>query len=78
MKLFIKTELRNVGVVIRNRHDYLSKKMQIKKENIIRAINSTSSLRSAAKVLSIPYSTFRAACIYNNIEYNSSKSAQHQ
>lgn len=73
----IKTELRNAGIIIRDRHDYISKKKKIKKDNILEAINNTKSLRSAAKYLSIPYSTFRAACIYNNIEYNSSKSAQH-
>nr|DAI06262.1 MAG TPA: hypothetical protein [Crassvirales sp.] len=31
----------------------------------------------ASKLVNIPYSTFRKACVYNHIEYNSSTSAQH-
>ena len=40
------------------------------------ALAKTTSLRSAARYANIPYPTFRKACIYNHIEYNSSKSAQ--
>lgn len=76
-RYIICTELRNAGVTIRDRHDSASRKNKIDKSLLLEAISKTSSIRNAAKYANIPYSTFRAACIYNNIEYNSSTSAQH-
>lgn len=76
-RYIICSELRNAGVTIRDRHNSASKKNKIDKDLLLEAISNTTSVRNAAKYSNIPYSTFRAACIYNNIEYNSSKSAQH-
>lgn len=73
-KYIITTELRNAGITIRNRHDSASRFNKISKEVLLDALNKTSSLRSAAKYCKIPYPTFRKACIYNHIEYNSPKS----
>ena len=50
---------------------------KINKETLTKALQEYKSLRKAAKSLNMNYTTFRKACIYNNIEYNSSKSAQH-
>ena len=49
---------------------------QIPVEQIKEALKIGKSLRGAAKHLNINYNTFRKSCIYNNIEYNSSTSAQ--
>ena len=76
-RYIICTELKNAGIKIRDRHDSSSRFNKIKKEDIIKALNTKKSLRGAAKTLNIPYSTFRKACLYYNIEYNSSTSAQH-
>lgn len=73
-KYIITTELKNAGVTIRDRHNSASRFNKIEKNKLIEALNNTSSLRSAAKYCGIPYPTFRKACIYNHIEYNSSKS----
>ena len=73
-KYIITTELRNAGITIRNRHDSASRFNKISKEVLLDALNKTNSLRSAAKYCKIPYPTFRKACIYNHIEYNSPKS----
>lgn len=73
-KYIITTELKNAGVTIRDRHDSASRINKIEKAKLIEALKNTSSLRSAAKYCEIPYPTFRKACIYNHIEYNSSKS----
>lgn len=73
----ISTELRNAGVTIRDRHVSASRINKIDKNLLSMAINNSKSLRAAAKYAKIPYSTFRAACIYHNIEYNFSKSARH-
>ena len=75
-RYIICSELKNAGVTIRERHEYLEKK-RIRKKDLIEALSKTKSLRKAAKYLRVPYATFRYACIYNHIEYNSSKSAQH-
>jgi len=77
-RYIISTELRNAGVAIRDRHQSAEKVSKISKELILEALRVTSSLRQAAKYAGIKYSTFRSACIYNHIEYNSSTSAQHQ
>lgn len=76
-RYIIYTELKNAGITIRDRHDSASRINKINKVLLIDAIKNTKSLREAAKYANIPYSTFRAACIYNRIEYNSSTSAQH-
>ena len=76
-RYIISTELRNAGITIRDRHDSASKYNKIPKETLENALKIGKSLRGSARVLSIPYSTFKRACIYNNIEYNSPTSARH-
>jgi group I intron endonuclease len=76
-RYIISTELRNAGITIRDRHDSASRYNKIPKETLETALKIGKSLRGSAKVLNIPYSTFKRACIYNNIEYNSSTSARH-
>ena len=76
-RYIISTELRNAGITIRDRHDSASKYNKIPKETLENALKIGKSLRGSAKVLNIPYSTFKKACIYNHIEYNSSTSARH-
>lgn len=74
-RYIISTELRNAGITIRDRHDSASRYNKIPKETLENALKIGKSLRGSAKVLNIPYSTFKKACVYNNIEYNSSTSA---
>ena len=76
-RYIITTELRNAGVEISERYREEEKFSKINKETLIKALQEYKSLRKAAKSLNMNYTTFRKACIYNNIEYNSSKSAQH-
>ena len=76
-RYIITTELRNAGVEISERYREEEKFSKINKETLIKALQEYKSLRKAAKSLNMSYTTFRKACIYNNIEYNSSKSAQH-
>ena len=76
-RYIITTELRNAGVEINERYREEEKFSKINKEALIKALQEYKSLRKAAKSLNMNYTTFRKACIYNNIEYNSSKSAQH-
>ena len=73
----ITTELRNAGITIKDRYRQEEIFSSLDKAMIINALQEHKSLRKAAKSLNIKYSTFRKACIYNNIEYNSSTSAQH-
>lgn len=76
-RYIISTELRNAGIPIRDRHTASEKVSKVSKELIIEALNKYGSLRKAAKYAGVKYSTFRNACILNNIEYNSSTSARH-
>ena len=76
-RYIISTELRNAGITIRGRHDSASRYNKIPKETLENALKIGKSLRGSARVLNIPYSTFKRACVYNNIEYNSSTSARH-
>ena len=76
-KYIITTELRNAGVSIRTRSEAAKKFDSIDKTILVESILKSKSLRGAARLAKIPYPTFRKACIYNNIEYNSSTSAQH-
>lgn len=76
-RYIICTELKNAGVIIRDRHESSAKFNNISKEILIEYLLKGRTLRSAAKLANIPYSTFRKACIYNNVEYNSSTSTQH-
>jgi group I intron endonuclease len=76
-RYIITTELKNAGISIRAREESSSRYNKISKELIQEALNNSKSLRAAAKYLNIPYATFRKACIYNKIEYNFPKSAQH-
>lgn len=74
-RYIITTELKNAGVMIRDRHDSVAHVNKMNVEAIKEAIAHTKSLRSVAKYARVPYATFRSACIYYSIEYNSSKSA---
>lgn len=76
-RYIITTELKNAGITIRDRSTSNNKVERINKELILKALNNTKSLRSAAKYAKVKYSTFRNACIINGIEYNSPKSTQH-
>ena len=77
-RYIITTNLKNAGITLRDRHISATKVNKIDASSIIKAIENTNSLREAAKYINVKYSTFRKACIINNIEYNSSKSARHQ
>ena len=75
-RYIISTELLNAGIELRDRHLSATKFTKLKKEDLEKALQQ-GSLRKGAIYLGIPYPTFRKACRYYNIEYNSSKSAQH-
>ena len=77
-KYIITTELKNAGVSIRDRHDSASRFNKISVEALREALSKTNSIREAARITGIPYTTFRKACIYNHIEYNSSTSIRQQ
>lgn len=77
-RYIINTELTNAGIIIRDRHESNTKFNKIPKGILEEFLLKEGTLRKAAKLANIPYSTFRKACIYNHIEYNSSTSAQHQ
>lgn len=68
--------LKSNHIDIRDRSDANTKYTMISATDIVVALNQCKSLRSAAKLLGVPYCTFRKACLANNIEYNSSKSAR--
>ena len=76
-RYIISTELKNAGVTLRNRHDSAERVSKVNKELVLEALKNTGSLRQAAKYARVTYSTFRNACIYNHIEYNSPKSIRH-
>lgn len=76
-RYIINTELTNAGVTIRDRHESNSRFNRIPKDVLERYLQEGKTLRKAAKLANIPYPTFRKACIYNHIEYNSSTSARH-
>lgn len=76
-RYIITTELKNAGITIKDRHREREIFTNYSKEILIKALQENKTLRKAAKSLNMNYTTFRKACIYNNIEYNSSTSAQH-
>ena len=76
-RYIICTELKNAGIIIRDRHESNTKFNNVPKNVLKEYLKEGKTLRNAAKLANIPYSTFRKACIYNHIEYKSSKSAQH-
>lgn len=76
-RYIISTELKNAGISIRDRHESSSKFNKIPVYVLRKYLEKGKSLRKAAKLSNIPYPTFRKACIYNHIEYNSSTSIQH-
>ena len=76
-RYIISTELTNAGVTIRDRHESSSRFNRIPKDVLEGYLHKGKTLRKAAKLANIPYPTFRKACIYNHIEYNSSTSARH-
>lgn len=73
----INSTLKNAGVKLRDRHVSATRFNRISKETIIEALGDSRSMREAARFAGVPCTTFRKACIYNHIEYNSSKSARH-
>ena len=76
-RYIIFSELKNAGIIIRDRHESSSRFDKIPINVLKEYLERGKSLRKAAKLANIPYPTFRKACIYNHIEYNSSTSAQH-
>lgn len=76
-RYIISTELKNAGISIRDRYESNSKFNKIPIYVLKKYLEKGKSLRKAAKLSNIPYPTFRKACIYNHIEYNSSTSIQH-
>ena len=76
-RYIISSELTNAGVAIRDRHESSSRFNKIPKSVLEKYLQEGGSLRKAAELASIPYPTFRKACIYNHIEYNSSTSIRH-
>jgi len=76
-RYIICSELTNAGVTIRDRHNSACKTNKTSKRWIKECLEKGKSLRNAAKIAKMTYSTFRNACKYHNIEYNSSKSARH-
>lgn len=76
-RYIIATELKNAGINIRARYESSSRFNKIPKDVLIQSLLEGGTLRKAARLAGVPYPTFRKACIYNHIEYNSSTSAQH-
>lgn len=76
-RYIISTELTNAGMLIRDRHESSSRFNKIPIDVLRKYLSEGKTLRKAARLANIPYPTFRKACIYNHIEYNSSTSAQH-
>jgi group I intron endonuclease len=76
-RYIITTELRNAGISIRDRSTANEKVSKISVDLIKESLSNTTSLRAAAKYAKVKYSTFRSACIFHNIEYNSPTSARH-
>lgn len=76
-RYIIATQLKNAGISIRDRHKSATRFNKLSKETLLKSLLEAGSIRKAAKNLNITYSTFRKACIHNNIEYNSSKSIRH-
>lgn len=76
-RYIICSELKNASIKIRDRHDSSSKINKISKELLLKYLREGKTLRKAAILSGIPYPTFRKACIYNHIEYNSPTSIRH-
>lgn len=76
-RYIITTELKNAGIEINERYREKEVFKLVSKEVLLKSLQEFKTLRKAAKSLNMNYTTFRKACIYNNIEYNSSTSAQH-
>lgn len=76
-RYIITTEFRNAGITIKERYKQPEVFRKVSKVELEDALSRYKTLRRAAKSLNMNYTTFRKACIYNNIEYNSSTSAQH-
>ena len=70
--------LRRKNRQIRDRHISNIKFLSHDKNEMLDALKQSTSLRSAAKLLNMPYSSFRKACIYYKIEYNPATSVRHQ
>lgn len=76
-RYIISSELTNAGITIRTRYESNTRFNKIPRNVLEKCLQEGKTLRKAAKIANIPYPTFRKACIYNHIEYNSSKSARH-
>lgn len=70
--------LRRKNQQIRDRHISSIRFLSHNKDEILSALKQSTSLRSAAKLLNMSYSSFRKACIYYQIEYNPTTSVRHQ
>lgn len=70
--------LKKNNIKIRDRHISNIKFLCHSKDEIINSLKENVSLRMAAKSLNMPYSSFRKACLYYNIEYNPTTSVRHQ
>lgn len=68
-RYIIYTELINQKVEIRKRGLTNCKYNTISKSEILELFNNNFSMRSAAKQVNMPYSTFRKSCLYHQIEY---------
>ena len=76
-RYIITQELRNAGISIRDKFESLRQYDKYSKKFLLDCLSKSKSLRDAAKIAGIPYVSFRKACLYHNIEYNSSKSIRH-
>ena len=76
-RYIITSELKNAGITIRDRHDSACVVNKLSKERIEECLKQGKTLRKSAKIANMPYATFRSACNYYHIEYNSSTSARH-
>lgn len=76
-RYIITQELRNAGISIRDKFESLRQYDKYSKKFLLDCLSKSKSLRDAAKIAGIPYASFRKACLYHNIEYNSSKSIRH-
>lgn len=76
-RYIISSELAKAGITIRARYESSSRFNKIPRKMLEEYLIKGKTVRKAAKLANIPYATFRKACIYNHIEYNSSTSIRH-
>ena len=74
---FVKLVLSQNNIQIRDRHVSARRVDRVQKELLEEVLKSGKSLRACAKILNMPYSRFRGACKFYNIDYNSPTSVRH-